>query len=81
MKKVLFIVNKYIGLESTEFFYSEFLISLQKELNKYNIKLSFVLFSKNLENIELENKYIFEADDKVVNVKEVEAHANRIEKE
>jgi hypothetical protein len=81
MKKVLFIVNKYIGLESTEFFYSEFLISLQKELNKYNIKLSFVLFSKNLENIELENKYIFEADNKVVNVKEVEAHANRIEKE
>ena len=82
MKKVLFILNKYCGLEETESFYPEFLINFQKQSYKYKIDISYAFFSKNLININVENKCIYD-EEKFNNLskEDLKIQANRIEKE
>ena len=80
MKKVLFILNKYCGLEKSESFFPIFLENFQKELIKHDIEISFVFFSKNLINIDVENKHIYE--EKKFNQliqEDIDDHAKRIE--
>ena len=82
MKKVLFILNKYCGLEETESFYPEFLINFQKQSYKYKIDISYAFFSKNLININVENKCIYD-EERFNNLskEDLKIQANRIEKE
>ena len=47
MKKVLFIINKYIGVDDSEYFFPDFLINFQTELLSHDVELSYVFFSKN----------------------------------
>jgi len=82
MKKVLFILNKHCGLEKTEMFYPEFLIKFQSELISHDIELSYAFFSKNLINIDLQNKCIYEKEKFIhLTKKDISIEAKRIEKE
>lgn len=82
MKKVLWILNKHCGLEKTEFFFLDFLTNFQRELINHNIELSFVFFSENLINIDLQNKCIYEKE-KYNNLSpdDLKIQAKKIEKE
>lgn len=62
MKKVLWVLNKHCGLEKTEMFFPDFLTNFQRELITHNIELSFVFFSENLINIDVQNKCIYEKE-------------------
>jgi hypothetical protein len=82
MKKVLFILNKHCGLEKTEMFYPEFLINFQNELISHDIELSYVFFSKNLKDINVKNKFVYEKEKFIdLTKKEITTQAKRIEKE
>ena len=82
MKKILWILNKHCGLEKTEIFFVDFLINFQRELINHNIELSFVFFSENLINIDLQNKCIYEKE-KYNNLSsdDLKIQAKKIEKE
>lgn len=82
MKKVLFFINKYIGIDESEYFFSDFLINFQKELLKHDIEISFVFFSKNLSNINLKNKFVYNKNEfNYLSNKNLINEAKRIEKE
>jgi hypothetical protein len=82
MKKVLFILNKHCGLEKTEMFFPEFLINFQSDLISHDIELSYVFFSENLKDINVQNKCIYEKEKFIhLTKKDIGIHAKRIEKE
>ena len=82
MKKVLFILNKHCGLEKTEMFYPEFLINFQSELISHDIELSYVFFSENLKDINVQNKCVYQKEKFIhLTKKDISIQAKRIEKE
>ena len=83
MSKILWILNKYIGVDKSEEFYPPFLLRSQKELKKIGHELNFVLFSDLLANNELiKSKFIFKSENYLnLTENEIEIEAKRIEKD
>lgn len=82
MKKVLFIINKYIGVDDSEYFFPDFLINFQSELLSHEVELSYVFFSKNLKYINVQNKFIYDQEKfSHLSKKDISIQAKRIEKE
>jgi hypothetical protein len=82
MKKVLFIINKYIGVDDSEYFFPDFLINFQTELLSHDVELSYVFFSKNLKDINVQNKFIYDQEKFIhFTKKDISIQAKRIEKE
>ncbi len=82
MSKILWIINKYVGSEESEEFFSDFLLNTQKELDKNGNKLSFVFFSDLLSNNQnISNKFVFRDQDfHYLSKKDLDIEAFRIEK-
>ena len=77
MKKVLWILNKYVDGSNTHRYYPYFLSDLEEELRKYGIQLSFVFFSDKLkDNLRTKNNYFFKNIQNITNYPE---EAQRIE--
>lgn len=83
MKKLLWIMNKYVGGNKSDLYYPYFLSKTQEELDKRGIQLSFLFFSDLLANNDLiHNKHVFKAEEfNKLNSDDLINEANRIEKE